>query len=228
MDFFSMERVINNIPILLKYLPTTFVIVLTACLFGLILALILAASQIYNIPVLKQISKVYVSFIVGTPILVQMFIVYYGLPMILWDFFGIDINTWDKIIFVLITYSLNQAGFLTEIFRTSILSIPVGQTEAAYSVGLTKLQTFRRIVLPQAFRVAIPSFSVNLAGLFQDTSLAFMLGIIDIMGKARMLQMQTKHILESYFIIAIVFVLISISIKLIFGTMEKKLKYGNK
>lgn len=225
-DFFSLERLIENIPILLRYLPVTFEIVLIATTAGVVLAIFLAAARIYQIPVAKWISRIFVSFILGTPILVQMFIIYYGLPLVLWNVFGIDINGWDKLIFVLITYALNQSAFLAEIFRSAILSVPVGQTEAGYSVGLTGVQTFMRIVLPQAFRVAIPSFSVNLVGLFQDTSLAFMIGIIDIMGKAKLLQTSTQHVLECYIIIAVVFVCISVAIRLVFRALDQKLQYG--
>lgn len=225
-DFFSLERLIENIPILLRYLPVTFEIVLIATTAGVVLAILLAAARIYQIPVAKWISRIFVSFILGTPILVQMFIIYYGLPLVLWNVFGIDINGWDKLIFVLITYALNQSAFLAEIFRSAILSVPVGQTEAGYSVGLTGVQTFMRIVLPQAFRVAIPSFSVNLVGLFQDTSLAFMIGIIDIMGKAKLLQTSTQHVLECYIIIAVVFVCISVAIRLVFRALDQKLQYG--
>lgn len=225
-DFFSLERLIENIPILLRYLPVTFEIVLIATIAGVVLAILLAAARIYQIPIAKWISRGFVSFILGTPILVQMFIIYYGLPLVLWNVFGIDINGWDKLIFVLITYLLNQSAFLAEIFRSAILSVPVGQTEAGYSVGLTGVQTFMRIVLPQAFRVAIPSFSVNLVGLFQDTSLAFMIGIIDIMGKAKLLQTSTQHVLECYIIIAVVFVCISVAIRLVFRALDQKLQYG--
>lgn len=225
-DFFSLERLIENIPILLRYLPVTFEIVLIATTAGVVLAILLAAARIYQIPVAKWISRIFVSFILGTPILVQMFIIYYGLPLVLWNVFGIDINGWDKLIFVLITYALNQSAFLAEIFRSAILSVPVGQTEAGYSVGLTGVQTFMRIVLPQAFRVAIPSFSVNLVGLFQDTSLAFMIGIIDIMGKAKLQQTSTQHVLECYIIIAVVFVCISVAIRLVFRALDQKLQYG--
>ena len=225
-DFFSLERLIENIPILLRYLPVTFEIVLIATTAGVVLAILLAAARIYQIPVAKWISRIFVSFILGTPILVQMFIIYYGLPLVLWNVFGIDINGWDKLIFVLITYALNQSAFLAEIFRSAILSVPVGQTEAGYSVGLTGVQTFMRIVLPQAFRVAIPSFSVNLVGVFQDTSLAFMIGIIDIMGKAKLLQTSTQHVLECYIIIAVVFVCISVAIRLVFRALDQKLQYG--
>lgn len=224
--FFLLERLIENIPILLRYLPVTFEIVLIATTAGVVLAIFLAAARIYQIPVAKWISRIFVSFILGTPILVQMFIIYYGLPLVLWNVFGIDINGWDKLIFVLITYALNQSAFLAEIFRSAILSVPVGQTEAGYSVGLTGVQTFMRIVLPQAFRVAIPSFSVNLVGLFQDTSLAFMIGIIDIMGKAKLLQTSTQHVLECYIIIAVVFVCISVAIRLVFRALDQKLQYG--
>ena len=225
-DFFSFERFVENIPIMLKYLPITFNIVALATFFGLIIGILLAVIRIYKIKLFNQMAIVLVSFILGTPILVQMFIVYYGLPIVFWNIFGININNWNKLFFVIITYSLNQAAFLSEIFRSSILAIPSDQYEAGYSVGLTKVQTFFRIILPQAFRISIPSFSVNMIALFQDTSLAFMIGVVDIMGKAKLLQTSTQHIFECYIIITIIFISISLFIRMLFDFFEKRYRYG--
>jgi L-cystine transport system permease protein len=162
----------------------------------------------------------------GTPMLVQMLVIYYGLPIIMQNIFQVNINRWDKIIFVYITFALNQAAFLSEIFRGSILSISVGQSEAAYSVGLTRLQTFIRIVLPQAARIAIPSFGSDFVGLFQGTSLAFLIGVVDIMGRAKTIGNATKHVLEAYVFIAIIYIVISLITKYFFYRFDKKLACG--
>jgi L-cystine transport system permease protein len=225
-DFFSLERFFDNIPKILPYLLVTFKIVLYATLFGTLLGLVVALIRINRIPILNQLTGIYVSFMRGTPMLVQMLVIFYGLPILIENLLGVDINRWDKIIFVYITYALNQGAFLSEIFRSSILSIPVGQSEAGYSVGLTRLQTFRRIVLPQAARVAVPSFGADLIGLFHGTSLAFLIGVVDVMGRAKTIGNATKHVLEAYTIIVIIFITISLILKGLFFLLDRRLSYG--
>lgn len=226
-DIFSWTRFFENIPKILPYLSVTFKIVFFATLFGVLLGLVIAVIRINKIPVLNQVIRIYVSFMRGTPMLVQMMVVYYGLPFLIQGLFNLDINRMDKIIFVYITFALNQGAFLSEIFRSAILSVPAGQSEAGYSVGLTRLQTFVSIVLPQATRVAIPGFGSDFLGLFQNTSLAFLIGVVDIMGRAKTIGTATKHVIEAYVFIAILFTCISMIMQLVFYATDKKLKYGN-
>ena len=109
------------------------------------------------------------------------------------------------ITFVFIAYSANVAAFLSEVFRSSILSIPKGQTEAAYSCGMTAGKTFAKIVLPQAFRIALPNMWTFMISLLKSTSLVYMIGVVDIIGRAQAIGSATSHSLESYIIIALVF-----------------------
>ncbi len=222
MDLFSWDRFFTNIPRLIKYFPLTLEIVLISEVFGIILGVIIALSRIHNVPVLKQFFVWFVSFMRGTPMLVQLLLIYYGLPQLLKFAFSINIDDYSKVFFVCVTFALNQGAFVSEIFRTSILAIPAGQTEAAYSVGLTKWQTFHRIVMPQAARIAIPSFGVDLIGLFQNTSLAFLIGVMDIMGRAKTIGSSSGHVLESYVFIAIIFVAVSLLLKLAFTVLDRK------
>ncbi len=123
---------------------------------------------------------------------------------------------------------LNQGVFLGEIFRGAILSIPKGQKEAALACGLSNFQAFVKIVLPQGFRVALPATGLTLIGLFQETSLVFMIGVIDIIGRASALGATTGHSLESYVIIAVIFVLINFVLTGITTKIDKNLTYGAK
>ncbi|GHU83175.1 cysteine ABC transporter permease [Clostridia bacterium] len=223
MDLFSWERFFVNIPRLIKYLPVTFQIVVIAEIVGIVLGVAIALTRISKTPILNRFFIWYVSFMRGTPMLVQMLVVYYGLPGILRSVFHLNADNWSKITFVCITFALNQGAFLSEIFRSSILAISVGQTEAGYSVGLTKWQTFYRIVLPQASKIAIPSFGIDLVGLFQNTSLAFLIGVMDIMGRAKTIGTSSGHYLEGYIFVAIVFVTVSLLLKLAFVILDKKL-----
>ena len=227
-DLFSWQRLIQNLPILIVKLPITFEIVAVAFTLGFLLALLIATARIKKIPVLNQILTVFISFERGTPLLVQMLVVYYALPIVLKAFFGIDSRRWEKIIFVDLALILNQGVFLGEIFRGAILSIPKGQREAAIACGFSEFNAFVKIVLPQAVRVALPSTGLTLIGLFQETSLVFMIGVIDIIGRASALGATTGHSLESYVIIAVIFVLINFALTAITTKIDKKLTFGAK
>ena len=223
-EFFSWQRVVHNFPILIKKLPVTFEIVAVAFSLGFVLALLIATARIKKIPVLNQILSVFVSFERGTPLLVQMLVVYYALPLVLESLFDLDTRRWGKIIFVDLALILNQGVFLGEIFRGAILSIPKGQKEAAIACGMTDLSAFVKIVLPQSIRVALPATGLNLIGLFQETSLVFMLGVIDIIGRASALGAKSGHNLESYLIIAVVFLVINLILTGITTAINKKLR----
>ena len=225
-EFFSWQRVVHNFPILIKKLPVTFEIVAVAFSLGFILALLIATARIKKIPVLNQILTVFISFERGTPLLVQMLVVYYALPLVLQAFFGIDTRRWDKIIFVDLALILNQGVFLGEIFRGAITSIPKGQKEAAIACGMTDFSAFTKIVLPQAVRVALPATGLNLIGLFQETSLVFMIGVMDIIGRASALGATSGHSLESYLIIAVLFLSINFVLTGITTKISKNLSYG--
>ena len=221
-NYFSINLIFQYLPQLLSRLHITLLIVLSATIIGLVLGIILALFRVYKVPVLNQISIVYISFMRGTPILVQMFIVFYGLPMLLMKI-GININRWDKLYFVIITYGLNAAAFKAEMIRAAIANIPVGQVEAAYSVGMTKVQAFLRIIAPQSVIIILPTLGITLVGLLQDTSLAFTLGIIDVMGKVNVIAANTYRSIEGYVSAAIIFFVLSILLEQLFSRIEKKL-----
>lgn len=221
---FDMKLVFIYFPKLLSRLHITLFIVFSATILGIICGVALALVRLYKIPVCSQLAKVYISFMRGTPIIVQMFIVYYGLPLAI-SMIGIDINRWDKLFFVVITYALNMSAFMAEIIRAAITGVPIGQTEAAYSIGMTRMQTFTRIVAPQALLIALPSLGMNMVGLLQNTSIAFSLGIIDVIGKAKVIGASTYHTLEGYVGSAVIFLVLCIMMEQGCSVIEKRLKY---
>lgn len=222
-EFFDIELVFYFFPKLLSRLHITLLLVLAATLIGIVLGTVLALLRLHKIPIFNQITTVYISFMRGTPILVQMFVVYYGMPGIL-SLIRIDINRWDKLAFVIITYGLNMAAFMAEIIRAAVTSVPVGQTEAAYSVGMTRIQAFLRIVAPQAVLTALPSLGTNMVGLLQDSTIAFSLGIIDVMGKAKVLGATTYHTLEGYADAAVIFLMLCILLEKGCSVVESRLQ----
>lgn len=223
-SIFDFKLIFEYLPSILSRIHITLFIVLLATILGLVLGTFIALTRIYKIPVLNYLSLIYISFIRGTPIIVQLFIVYYGLPEVL-KLVGININRWDKLNFVLITYALNISAFLAEIFRSAITSVPIGQTEAAYSIGMTRWQTFYRIIAPQATIIALPSMGINIVGIVQDSSLAYLIGVIDVMGQAQAIGSRTLHKLEGYIAAAIIFIVVSILLEKLFSIIEKKVTY---
>jgi L-cystine transport system permease protein len=221
-DIFEFELFINSFPQLLLRLHITLFIVIVAIFCGFILGAALAAARLYKLPVLSQMAVAYVSLIRGIPILVLLFIVYIGLPMLVGQF-GVDINRWDTLLFVLIAYSLDVAAFLSEIIRASVSGVDKGQTEAAYSVGMTRVQTFVRIVGPQAVKIAIPSLGNTIVSLLKDTSLAYTLGVIDVVGMIRTIATRTNRSLEAYAAAAILFFILSSALERCFRLIEKNM-----
>jgi L-cystine transport system permease protein len=220
---FDLSLLGTFLPELLAYLPITLLILAASLFFGLLLGLLLAIPRLYNIPVLTQLVVVYVSFIRGTPVLIQLFLVYYGLPAVL-GLVHLDLSRADPLLFVIVTYSLSSAAFLSETIRGAVNSVDLGQTEAAYAVGMTARQAFRRIVLPQALMVAVPNFANKVIGFLKDTSLAFTIGVMDMMGRGQTLISATAHALEVYISLAVIYYLVVIVLERLFAVSERKLQ----
>jgi L-cystine transport system permease protein len=222
-EFFSFGRMVEFMPIIFSRLPVTLSIVVIATVVGIGLGAINATIRINKIPVLNQLAVLAISFLRGTPIIVQLFVVYFGVPVLL-RYIGINATRWNKFIFVNITYALNTSAFLSEIIRGSLAGVDPGQREAALSVGLTPWQTFHRIVAPQALLIALPSFSVSILTLLQNTSLGFTIGLVDMVGQVRAIGIRTYHVFEGYVDAAVIFIALSVILHQVFGIIEKRLK----
>jgi L-cystine transport system permease protein len=223
-NFFSFERFLAGLPLIFQKIPVTLSIVLVSMTIGLVLGTITALIRLNRIPVLYQIISAGVSFLRCTPIIVQLFVVYFGIPYLLAGV-GINASRWNKFIFVSITYALNTGAFISEIIRASILSIDAGQREAALACGLTGFQAFKRVIVPQAVLVAAPSFSVNVLALLQNTSLGFTVGMVEMVGQVRLIAVRTHHAIEGYVAVAVIFVILSFVINFLFSLLEKNIKH---
>lgn len=221
-NIFLWSLFVDSFPKLLSRLHITLYIVVVALLFGMLLGTYIAVVRLYKVPILAQLATAYVSFIRGIPILVLLYIVYIGLPLVV-GLFGININRWDTLIFVMLTYIVNTSAFLSEIIRSAVAGVDVGQTEAAYSVGMTRWQTFRRIVAPQAMQIAMPALGNTIVSLLKDTSLAYTLGVIDLVGVIKAISANTYRSLEAYAAAAIIFFLLSSLLEQLFQWVQKKL-----
>ena len=172
------KLLIESFPkLLLPCLKLTIPLTLLSFFFGLLLALVLALVQIANIRGLKQFARFYIWIFRGTPLMLQLFIIFFGLPS-----FGVNFSGFQAAV---VAFSLNLAAYNSEIIRSAIQSVPIGQTEAGYMVGLNYFQVMSRVVLPQAARVAFPPLFSSLIGLTKDTSLASSITVVEMMSVAK-------------------------------------------
>ncbi|AWD66462.1 MULTISPECIES: amino acid ABC transporter permease [Priestia] len=208
-------------------LPLTLFMLGLSLLFSLLLGFVIALIRIQKKPVLSKMATIYLSFMRCTPLLVQLFLVYFGLPQLLL-LVHIDINSWSRITFLVIAFSLHTAAPLSEVIRSAYLSIDNGQFEAAYSIGMNYFQSLRRIILPQAFVAALPNLGNATISLLKDTALAFSIGIIDIMGQVRLILGNNYGIgmFEIYVTISLVYWSMCIVIEIIVSNLEKHFKKG--
>ncbi|AGA21362.1 L-cystine transport system permease protein TcyL [Bacillus subtilis] len=220
---FDMNMIGDFVPTLTAYLPVTLYILTLSLLFGFVLGLFLALPRIYNIPIVNQLAKVYISFFRGTPIMVQLFIVFYGIPA-LTGLIGIDTSKMDPFYAAVATYALSNAAAAAEIIRAGVGSVDKGQTEAAYSIGLSGSQAFRRIVLPQALVQAFPNMGNMVISSLKDTSLAFSIGVMDMSGRGQTLITSSNHSLEVYIALSIVYYAVAILCEWFFRVAEKRIK----
>lgn len=219
---FDITYVFDFIPKLLAYLNITLLIVGSSILLGLIIGMLVALPRLYNVPVLKRISQVYVSFFRGTPILIQLFLIYYGLPTIL-QWINIDISRVAVLYFVILAYALNSGAFVSEMIRASVSAVDKGQIEAAQSIGMSGYQTFTRIILPQALAISIPLFGNLVIGNLKDTSLAFTLGVMEMTGRSQTLGTATQHFVETYIALSLIYFVISMILEQGFLWLERRL-----
>lgn len=221
-EYFSLHRAPEIVPRILPGLGTTLLIVFSSILMGAILGLLFAWIRLSRIPVLSQLVALLVSFLRGTPVIILIFIVYYGVPLLMLNAFNVDVSSYSALYFVIIALGVNMSAFLSELFRGGFLSVPKGQYEAGYSVGLSRAQVLWRIVIPQMIRIVLPEFGVMSVNMFQNTAFAATLGIMDLMGRAQAIGSATNHSLESYFAVAILFVVCGLLLDFGFKLIDKK------
>lgn len=221
MNTFDIDYSLGLFPILLKYIDITISMALISGVIALVIAVLISVVNLYKVKGLSHIFNLYISFFRGTPLLVQLFLLYYGLPQLFPIFNSLDAYTAS-----IIGLSLHFSAYMAEAIRGAISSIDKGQFEAADSLGLTKTQSFTRIILPQAFRVAIPSLMNNFIDLLKSTSLAFTLGVPEIMAKAQLEASSSFKYFESFLAVAIVYWVMVLSFESLQKKYEKYLSKG--
>jgi polar amino acid transport system permease protein len=225
---FDFGQVWKNIPELLEYLPITLELALLSMVIGLLLGLLLAIIKIKEIPVLRQIAAIFVSVIRGTPVLVQLYIVYFGVPMFfkyLNNRFGTNLAVANipGFFYAVLALGLNSSAFSSEMIRSALLSVSKGQIEAASALGMTYGQALRRIILPEALTVALPTIGNTLISSIKGTSLAFTCAVVEMTAQGKIIGGRNYRYFEVYISLAIIYWAVTIIIEQILKYTENRL-----
>jgi cystine transport system permease protein len=210
-----LELMWENVPFLLKGAYYTLYITIVSMFFGLIIGLVVAVARLKGNRPVRWLARMYVSIIRGTPVLVQIAVIYYGL-----DDYGISFGSLTAACLAL---SINTGAYLSETFRGAILAVPQGQTEAAYATGMSPGQTMWRIILPQAVRIAIAPMGNTFVGMLKETSLVSVIGVSELMRQAQLLQAQYLLYMPFLLEIGLMYWIMSFGFSAILERVEKRL-----
>ena len=213
-----LDILVSSFPRLVLYCVQV-TIPLTVCIYilSLVLGFLLALIQIQKIPVLKPLARVYVWVFRGTPLIVQMYIIFFGLPSL-----GITLDAFPSAV---IAFSLNYAAYMSEAIRAAIQSVPEGQWEAGYMIGLSSGQIMLRVILPQAARVAFPTLFSTLIGLTKDSSLAASITVVEMFKAAQQIASRTFEPFALYCEAAFVYLMLNTVLTLLQSVLEKRLAW---
>ncbi|MGT2735938.1 amino acid ABC transporter permease [Streptococcus orisratti] len=227
---YDLSYVFKFLPDILSALPLTLWILLLTTGLGSLLGALLAWGQLYGDEVLASLSRGYVFVLRCTPPIVLLFMIFYGLPEFLEWWLGLDVNGWSRTIFVVTAMTLLFAASISEVFKSAYEAVPVGQMEAGLSIGLTELQTFWRILFPQAFRIALPNISNAILNLLKDTALAYTIGLADVMGAGNLLIGRNlgNYSLETYTAVAVIYWGLALLLSVGSQLLEKSLDAGKR
>jgi len=219
---FSLRSVFDGIPRIVQQLPTTLMLTLGGALFGLLLALIFAIVKINRVRILYPLQAFFVSFLKGTPILVQLMLTYYGIPLLL-KAINQQCNAIPAALFAIVAFAFNEAAYASETIRAAILSVNPGEIEAARSLGMTRAQVYRRVIIPNAAVVATPTLINSLIGLTKGTSLAFSAGVVEVFAQAQILGGADYRYFERFISVALVYWVVNIGIESLGRFIERKM-----
>ena len=216
--------IINSMPKLLEGLIITVELMTISVLLGLFFGLILALLRVHHSLWVKTLPFLYIFFFRGTPLLVQLFLIYYGLSQ-----FEFVTNSvlWDSVLkqpywCAIIAFTLNTSAYVAEIIRGAIESIPDGELDAADAIGMAPLQKLTRITIPRAFGIMLPAYSNEVIFMLKGSSLAMTIALMDITGVAKTISARTYTVFEMYFAAGVLYLILSWIILFGFRLLEKR------
>lgn len=218
---------------ILKALPLTLVITIVPLIAGFGMGVVTALVRIYKVPWVYPIADFYVSFFRGTPMLMHLFLIYYGIPLIIdklaarygWAFQSSSIPI---LVFVLFAFSLTAGAYMSEIIRSGILAVDPGQLEAAHAVGMSTSQAMRCIILPQAVGAVLPNLCSMFVGFLHGSTLAFTVSQMDILGKADVVASVSLKFLEAFIAAALIYWGLTVIAERITALLERRVAVYSK
>jgi putative amino-acid transport system permease protein len=214
----DLEYMLGLVPVILRYVPLTLGMALAAMAIALVLASVLAVVRVLKVPVVDRFVALFISFFRGTPLLVQLFLFYYGLPQVFSALTAID-----GVTAAIMGLTLHFSAYMAESIRGAITGIDRSQWEASHSVGMTQLQAMRRIILPQAARIAAPTLLNYFIDMIKSTSLAFTLGVTEMMGAAQTEAAGSFRYFEAFLVVALIYWVIVEALSVLQRTAEVRL-----
>lgn len=214
---FDFSLITGSLPLLLQGALVTLEITALSVGLGLVFGLIAALAQISKFAPLRLLGKIYVDFIRGTPLLVQIFIIYFALPVII----GQRI---DPFVAAVAACSINSGAYVAEIFRAGIQSIDIGQMRAGLSLGMNWTMTMRYIILPQAFKRIIPPLGNEFIAMLKDSSLVSVIGFEELTRSGQLIIAETYGTLEIWTCVAIIYLTLTLTISRFVAALEKRFR----
>jgi putative amino-acid transport system permease protein len=214
----DLDYMLALVPVILGYVPLTLGMAIASMALALVLASGLAIVRVLKVPVLDRVVAVFISFFRGTPLLVQLFLFYYGLPLVC-----AGLPPLDGVTAAIMGLTLHFSAYMAESIRGAITGVDRSQWEASASVGMTRLQAMRRIILPQAARIAAPTLLNYFIDMIKSTSLAFTLGVTEMMGAAQKEAAGSFLYLEAFLVVAILYWIIVEALSTVQRAMEARL-----
>ena len=221
---FAPEFILAVIPDLLPYLSVTLAVALGSIVAGSLFGALLAWAKLSASTLLRRLAVAYTYAIRCTPPIVLLFIVFYGLPKFFLEVFNVNINSYDKIFFLVVSFTLLFAAPVSEVMRSAHQSVDHGQYEAAVSSGLSPWQAFYHIVLPQALVIGLPNFGNSVLSLLKEGSLAYTIGLVDLIGRGQMIiaQHYGAYAIETYLALALFYLLLTLAVEKSFWQLERR------
>ncbi|WP_020007676.1 amino acid ABC transporter permease [Salinicoccus albus] len=219
----NFEYMLEILPRFFSVIPVTALIIAVSFIAGLLLSVGVTIIRVKKIPVFNRLMDIYLSFTRSAPILLQLFIFYFGIPVLL-QAFGIAVTNVEPIVAAIACLVFYNGAFMSEILRPAYLAIDKGQFEAADSLGYTGWQKFSRITMPQLIPIALPGMTNAMIHLIHDSSLIFAIGVVDIMGLANIIGSETYGLyqVEVFLTVAVIYWVISLIFEQLVKLFDKR------
>ncbi len=223
-----MAEYIQGIFVAARGVPTTLIISLVAVFLGLVLGLLIAIAKMSGSRILRAIATVYVDVLRGTPLLVQVLILAYGIPQLIQANLGIPFHWTHKIVIGFIACGVNSSAYMAEIIRSGLQAVDVGQSEAARSLGLSRRMTMRYVIIPQAFKIIVPAMGNEFVTLIKETSILSVAAIVEVTRRGTLWASSSFLSFQAYIGVAIIYLIMTLTLSRLVAYIERRLAQSDR